>query len=245
MAPLPAVTAVQTAALPADVVLLPIGSYEQHGRHLPLATDAIIAATITHRLAVDHGVRELPPITISCSHEHEGLPGFPGTVSISATTLLAVIGDIRASLQRAGIQRVVLVNAHGGNYVLNNVVQEANAARPRSVGLFPRSDDWVLARSAANMQHDHREDMHAGELETSIMLHEHPDMVDEQAAKVGDFDARDRPDLLVHGMAGYAENGVIGFPSAATAAKGSAALASLSRSFESYLQLFREPLTAT
>ncbi|HEY4008470.1 MAG TPA: creatininase family protein [Pseudonocardia sp.] len=63
-------------------------------------------------------LRTLPaaPITISCSHEHEGLPGFPGTLSISAGTLIAVAADIRASLARAGVDGPVMGNGHGGNY---------------------------------------------------------------------------------------------------------------------------------
>src|SRR5690606_15486087 len=119
---LPLATTVDERERGADVALLPIGSFEQHGPFLPLATDTVIAQTIAGALAAAYPLLHLPPITISCSHEHEA---WPGTVSISASTLYAIIHDISDSLQRSGITRLILVNGHGGNYVLGNVVQES------------------------------------------------------------------------------------------------------------------------
>src|SRR3712207_3968027 len=103
----------------------------------------------------------LPPITISCSHEHAG---WRGTVSISARTLHQIIGDIAESLTRSGVHRLVVVNGHGGNYVLSNVVQEASVHGPW-MALFPTGADWVKARQDAGMDTNQHEDMHAGELE--------------------------------------------------------------------------------
>jgi creatinine amidohydrolase len=121
----------------ARVAVLPVGSFEQHGRHLPLATDTIVASLIAERVAEHYGLFRLAPLTFSCSHEHEG---FAGTVSIDAQTLIAVVSDIRASLGRHGIQRLVIVNGHGGNYVLSNIAQQANVEQ-RTVGLFPGRED--------------------------------------------------------------------------------------------------------
>lgn len=236
MAQLPHTTATDTAAS-APIALLPVGSYEQHGDHLPLATDAIIASTLADRIAAAYQLRLLPPITIACSHEHERMPGLPGTVSIKATTLAAVISDIRESLQRSGVEQLILVNAHGGNYVLSNIVQEANADGDRVMGLYPGRHDWDTAREAARMETDHHSDMHGGELETSLLLHEHPDLV-RPSHREADVDCPDRPDLLVLGMAGYTKNGIIGRPSAATEEKGRLVLQSLTESFAGYLRLF-------
>lgn len=231
-------TSTEVAAAAPDIAVLPVGSWEQHGDHLPLATDAIIAATIANRLAKAYNLFELPPITIACSHEHEGFPGRPGTVSIRASTLITVISDIRASLRRSGFEKLILVNCHGGNYALNHILQEGNVDGSRSVGLFPRREDWEAARAAAGMKSGHGPDMHAGELETSILMYAHPELV-KPSYRDADVDAPSRPDLLVEGMAAYTDNGVIGFPSQATADKGSLTLDSLVDSFGRHLKLFQ------
>ena len=181
--------------------------------------------------AETYNLRLLPPITVSCSHEHEG---FAGTVSISASTLIAVIDDIRASLARSGVERLVLVNGHGGNHVLSNVAQQANVSGPRVV-LYPGKEDLVAARDHAGMDSSNHADMHGGELETSILLHACPDLVRE-SFRSADHQAEDRPHLLMTGLRGYTDTGIIGSPSAATADKGHAALASLAASFADHLK---------
>src|SRR4051812_44253712 len=108
------------------------------GAYLPLITDTAIAATITQEIANAYPVLALPPVTISCSHEHSA---WPGTVSISARTLFSVVTDIAESVRRSGVSALVLVNGHGGNYVLSNIVQEANA-RQELMALFPSGPAW-------------------------------------------------------------------------------------------------------
>ncbi|MDJ0462326.1 creatininase family protein [Streptomyces sp. H27-C3] len=227
---LPTTTRGDIAELQPRVAVLPVGSFEQHGRYLPLITDTAIACTIGQAIADAYPVHMLPPITMSCSHEHAA---FPGTVSISAKTLYAVIDDIRASLARSGIRKLVIVNDHGGNYVLSNIVQEANVDGP-AVSLFPLSADWDRARDHAGLVSDRHADMHAGEIETSILLHAAPELVRDTDA---DHDGGPRPFLLVQGMSAYTESGVIGFPSFATAGKGNAVLASLTDSFADHLKV--------
>ena len=117
----------------ARVAVLPVGSFEQHGDFLPLITDTVVACLIARRVSADYGLFLLPPVTVSCSHEHSG---FAGTVSVSASTLAAVVSDVAESLRASGIDRLAIVNGHGGNYVLANVVQQANTAEPRMT-LFP------------------------------------------------------------------------------------------------------------
>jgi creatinine amidohydrolase len=157
----------------ARVAVLPVGSFEQHGDFLPLITDTIVACVIARRLSADYGLLLLPPVTLSCSHEHSG---FAGTVSISAETLIAVVDDVAESLRRSGIERLAIVNGHGGNYVLSNIVQQANVASPRMT-LFPGRTEWEAARTAAGLQASTSEDMHAGELEVSLLLHTYPELV--------------------------------------------------------------------
>lgn len=139
------------------IAVLPIGSFEQHGDGLPLATDTIMATAITGSIANAYNVLALPPITISCSHEHAA---WPGTVSLHHQTLSAIVSDVAASLAAQGITRLALVNGHGGNYVLSNMVQAANAAAPATMTLFPTRADWDHARHAAGLQTTSHEDMH-------------------------------------------------------------------------------------
>ena len=223
---LPAATSPDEHDRAAKVAVLPVGSFEQHGSHLPLATDTLIACAITRAIAGRYPVLALPPVTVSCSHEHQA---WAGTVSISATTLHAIVTDIWDSLRRSGISKLVIVSGHGGNYVLRNVVQEASVTGP-DMAFYPAGGDWARARAAAGMVTSDHDDMHAGELETSILLHLSPEIV-RDSYQLADHIAGKRDDLLTLGMAEYTTTGVIGRPSFATAAKGAAALDSLANSF--------------
>ncbi|WP_367667033.1 creatininase family protein [Streptomyces sp. DG2A-72] len=221
------------AGVSRQVAVLPVGSFEQHGPFLPLATDSLVACAVAREIAAAHPVHLLPPVTISCSHEHAA---WPGTVSISSVTLHAVIRDIAASLRRSGVDALVLVNGHGGNYVLGNVVQESSA-QGESMALFPAAEDWETARERAGVRTSLLTDMHAGEIETSILLHAHPELV-RSGYETADFVADDRRHLLTRGMSAYTDSGVIGRPSLGSAEKGKALLESLTDSFGACLSLF-------
>ncbi|MFI1567468.1 creatininase family protein [Streptomyces sp. NPDC020490] len=220
------------AGVSTQVAVLPVGSFEQHGPFLPLATDTLVACAVAREIAAAYPVHLLPPVTISCSHEHAG---WPGTVSISSVTLHAVVRDIADSLRRSGVDALVVVNGHGGNYVLGNVVQESSA-RGERMALFPAVEDWETALLRAGVVTSPLTDMHAGEIETSILLHAHPEMV-RPGYGSADFVADDRRHLLTLGMSGYTDSGVIGRPSLGSAEKGRELLASLVDSFGAYFSL--------
>ncbi|MGH8900681.1 MAG: creatininase family protein [Egibacteraceae bacterium] len=228
---LPTATSPDEAQRAASVALLPVGSFEQHGDHLPLSTDTLIACLIARRIADDYELFLLPPITISCSHEHAH---YAGTVSLDARTVMSIVDDVRGCLARSGVHRLVLVNAHGGNYVLSNITQQANIDSPRIV-LFPGRMDWDVARDDAGMATSTSDDMHAGELETSLLLYAYPELVRDSYLD-SDHLANPRPHLLVTGMRGCTANGVIGRPFLATAEKGRAVLDSLAASFTDHLE---------
>jgi creatinine amidohydrolase len=218
----------------ATCAVLPVGSFEQHGDYLPLITDTVIASVISRELASTYPLFQLPPVTISCSHEHSA---WHGTVSISSSTLHAVIDDIYSSLTDSGLTSLVILNCHGGNYALANIVQEGNAHGKR-MALSPSGTDWPDARQSAGLTTSNHADMHAGELETSILLHAHPELV-RDGYQTADWVADDRRHLLTTGMGEYTQSGVIGRPSLASAEKGKALLAALVASFAAVLEILQ------
>ena len=236
---LPDTTTTDHDAVHAAVAVLPIGAFEQHGPSLPLVTDTLIAIAIADAISQHHKVFQLPAITFGCSHEHSG---FPGTVSLSPATLAAVITDIRTSLAEQGISALILVNGHGGNYVLGNVVQQANADGAMRVGLYPSRADWAEARRAAGISSSNHDDMHAGELETSILLAAHSSYV-RDGWQSHDHIAPDRRHLTTVGIGAYTTSGVIGYPSQASAAKGHAVLDHLGQAAHALITLLTSPST--
>ncbi|MGW0140873.1 creatininase family protein [Streptomyces calvus] len=220
------------AGVSRQIAVLPVGSFEQHGPFLPLATDTLVACAIAREIADAYPVHLLPPVTISCSHEHAA---WPGTVSLSSLTLHAVVRDIADSLRRSGVEALVLVNGHGGNYVLGNVVQESSA-RGERMALFPAPEDWETARVRAGVVTSLLTDMHAGEIETSVLLHTHPELL-RAGYETSDHVADDRRHLLTAGMSAYTDSGVIGRPSLGSPEKGKELLTSLTESFGAYVSL--------
>lgn len=239
---IPTSTAAEEHERSAQVAVLPIGSHEQHGSHLPLSTDAIIAHSIATALAQHYNLMLLPTLPVGTSQEHIGL--LRGTISIRATTLYTLVNDIADSLEQEGIDQLVIVNGHGGNHVLSNVVVEASAHPSRRMVLFPTREAWKQARDDARCKLNDHDDMHGGEAETSILLHVASDLVRE-GWREADHDASYRPHFLLTGMRGYTTTGIIGAPSEASADKGKALIESFVQHFAPTLAcLTRAPIRA-
>jgi creatinine amidohydrolase len=166
------------AALPANTVaVLPVAAIEQHGPHLPLSVDAVIgdgviAAALRH-LPDDAPVLVLPTLAVANSVEHLR---FPGTLTTTPETLLALVSDIGESVARAGVRRLVLCNSHGGNAPVLEIA--ARRIRIRA-GILAVTTAWArLGRPEG--QRDPEEatwGIHAGREETSLMLALAPDRV--------------------------------------------------------------------
>src|SRR5690606_11280209 len=159
------------------VALLPVAAIEQHGPHLPLATDAIINDAIVRtalpRVAPDCTLLVLPAQNVGLSPEHTS---FAGTLSIRDVTLLEAWTDIGRSVARAGLRKLVVLNTHGGQKTLVDLL--AMRLRAELGMLVVRATYFAFGSppglfDPAEAAHD----IHGGEVETSLLLHVRPDLV--------------------------------------------------------------------
>lgn len=170
------------------VAVLPVGAVEQHGPHLPLATDSainagIVAATLP-RLGDDVCALVLPAASVGHSIEHED---YRGTLSIAAENLLRVWLDLGRNVATAGIRKLVIFNTHGGQRAL--VELAAVRLRVEHAMLVARTSYTVFGAPEGLFSADEwRHGIHGGEIETSLMLHLHPELVRLDALR--DFENR-------------------------------------------------------
>lgn len=168
------------------VAVLPVGAVEQHGPHLPLSVDTTLAdgilAAALAQLAPQVPVLALPTQAIGLSLEHQD---YAGTLGLSPATLLALWTELGACVARAGVTRLLIFNAHGGNVSSMDIV--ARQLRMQC-GLLVYHCSWFNLPQPAGVNeafsaHEHRFGVHGGETETSMMLHLAPDWVRMQHAQ--------------------------------------------------------------
>lgn len=223
-------------SLPDDAVaVLPVAAIEQHGPHLPVSVDATINAGLLNRalelVAMDATVLALPMQSVGLSVEHVR---FPGTLTLSAETLIAVLTETARSVMRAGVRRLVILNSHGGQPQVVDIV----CRRLRGDGIFAANcmaSRLGLPSSVVLSEEEARHGIHGGLIETSLMLHLRPELVRMQHA--ADFRSAwlDREQglslLTPEGGVGFGWEtqdlnpaGALGDASAATATMGAAIL---------------------
>jgi creatinine amidohydrolase len=204
-------------------VVLAFGATEQHGPHMPLATDALIGDHLALLVAEHLDAFLAPTVRLGCSEHHLE---FPGTISISAETFRALVADIVASLARGGFERVILLPTHGGNF---GPLAEAIDHLGPDPGIEIRAltDVGALLAIAQVGAEEHGVPMgegglHAGEWETSMMQSIHPEMVREDRRESGYTGDPEQAigALFASGTHAVAENGVIGDPARASAEHG-------------------------
>lgn len=196
---------------PGMLVLVPLGSTEQHGPHLPFNTDSVIARAVADRAAAALDVLVAPTLQYGASGEHAG---FPGTVSIGREALRAVLVEtVRSLALWAG--RVVFVNGHGGN-----------AATLATAVVQLRGEGHNVAWTSCAVPGG---DAHAGRTETSVMLHLAPDDVRMDEAVVGETRelAAVIQELIARGVRAVSPSGVLGDPTGASAEEGAELLAAM------------------
>ncbi len=233
----------EIAALPDKantVIVLPAGSTEQHGPHLPCAVDTVIAAGV-----VGHALARLPssvlafalaPISVGKSDEHLH---FPGTVTIEGTTLLDTVTQIGESVYRMGFRKLLIVNAHGGQPQVMEMAARELRLRHGDYVVLPHFT-WRVPHAAGQFMTDRekRLSMHAGHAETAIMMALAPNTVHmdkavanyapEFPSKVLSSDGRP---ACAWTARDFGDSGIIGDPLPATPEQGQVILDSLAESW--------------
>ncbi len=160
-----------------DMVIIPVGSIEQHGKHLPLGTDTYGAIEASKLIAQKTDVLVAPAVFAGLSEHHMG---FPGTLTLRPETFEAVVFDVAKSLIHHGFTKIMIYNGHGGNTTsVANVIQKINQTTPATA---------VFLNDLALPEEEDSEppipyDWHAGEGETSYMLYMTPSLVDMSRAE--------------------------------------------------------------
>jgi creatinine amidohydrolase len=160
------------------VAVLPVGAVEQHGPHLPVRVDTAIVDGIMQRavaqMSDDFPALILPTMSIGKSNEHSA---FPGTLTLSAETLGRVWYEVCESVHRAGVRKVVFVNSHGGQPQVVEIVCRELRVR---LGMLAVSSQWSRFTDLSDLFSavERKHGIHAGEIETSVMRHLHPGLVD-------------------------------------------------------------------
>lgn len=155
------------------LAILPVGAIEQHGPHLPISVDHFQAEVVSRAVAENMGAFLLPGIAYGNSEAHTG---FKGTVSISSDTLKNIVQDITKNLFAQGFTKVGVLNFHAGNLVLKLALREVNLSSDTGVAVL--CQPWQdIDEDSKSILDNYGHEQHAGEFETSVMLHLDPTKV--------------------------------------------------------------------
>ncbi|AZO12361.1 MULTISPECIES: creatininase family protein [unclassified Mesorhizobium] len=215
----------------ATIAVLPLAAIEQHGPHLPVSTDTSIMMgmleTVIARLPDDLDIRILPVQAVGKSNEHLHAPG---TLTLPAATLVDAWTELGLSVARAGVRKLIVVNSHGGNEEIMGITTRELRVRAKMLAV---KTSWQRFGRPAGMytELEDRHGIHGGDVETSLMLHFRPDLVDMGKADnfVSNVGRAEKQFALLrhtgtHAFAWIASdlnpNGVVGDAGIATAEKG-------------------------
>jgi creatinine amidohydrolase len=231
------------------IAVLPVAATEQHGPHLPLSVDSdlaegVVAACLPH-LPADLPVLFLPTQAVGLSPEHQA---FPGTLTLSAHTVISLWTEIGESVARAGVKKLVLLNAHGGQVGVLDIVARDLRAR---LGMLVYGVNWFNLPLGAEVEgqfsaEEHRFGIHAGQIETAMMLALKPERVvmaqaqnfasaSQQRAQTFPILGNGKSAKLGWQMQDYNPHGAVGNAAAATAEQGRAVLQAAGRALAQLL----------
>ena len=193
------------------VVIFPIGAVEEHGSHLPLATDSIQPVELAEQVAKRTGSIIIPPLKYgNCA----STANFPGTISIRPETLKAIVVDILKELARHGVKNVLIISGHAGRTHIAAIKNAAgDVVKTEDIKVMALSD-YDIVYKFRGMDEFPRDDGHAGMIETSRIMAIRPDLVkEERKGDIPDFP----PYMVLKNASKYFPTGAMGYPERATA----------------------------
>ena len=223
-------------------VIIPVGSTEQHGPHLPLGTDAIIGETLSEAVAEKLGDALVAPVVEpGCSGHHMD---FPGTATIPPDLLMELLRHQCLSFEQHGFEHVVLLPSHGGNFAPVNTITPEIARELENARVIPLADiDRMMELMNEGLRAggvEYQEPVvHAGAVETAVIMAVDEDLVREDELRVGHEGAVAVPDLLSSGFRSVTESGVLGDPREATREAGEAIIETIADAYAETVRDYR------
>lgn len=216
-----------------DICVFPVGAFEQHSTHLPLAADNIEADYFGRFVAEQLGAALLPTQAIATSLEHTG---FMGTVTLRPETLMQIVRDVADDVEMMGFKTMILLNCHGGNFALTPVVRDINR-RDRALKILKVDFYAFFDRETLEGGRQGKWDIHSGEFETSLMLALAPELVkDKRSDLEPNVQGFVQSDLTTFGVGTLSDSGSCGPASLGSKEKGEAIVASIKTNMMAHIR---------
>ncbi|MBS7634106.1 creatininase family protein [Candidatus Bathyarchaeota archaeon] len=202
------------------VAVIPIGSLEKHGPHLPLGTDGLVAYEVALRAAEKEPSIVLPPLFYSYVAD---MRQFPGAINIREDVLLSFLENICEEISRNGFKKILIINGHGGNTNILRLFATSRLTRKTDYSLYILAEPWAFEREILPKIRETSEIGHACEIETSFMLYLYPSLCRMERAKIAKTKTKpleETPIITPFDWVIYCPEGYVGDPTKATREKG-------------------------